>query len=229
MNNRSRLVILLYTFVLFVVTCLHSFAFEKTDLPAIVCAPDRVLVYPKASVTTLRVWLPSNDNAVSYQWYADAGKIKSEGAEVQWDLTGVKPGKYHARVKVTGPGVGAIDCSLTVVVSLPPLELMGGGFETARGLLLPDQLEGKGYGLYSYFLIGKEPDNLSRPRLMNSIVGYLKMYDVNELEKYFKKNEINIVYLPLKDKVKQSVMQDLKKVPHTNLCKELGMGKSPMQ
>lgn len=206
---------LLYTLALSVVSCLHSFAFEKTDLPAIVCVPDRVLVYPRASVTTLRVWLSSNDNAVSYQWYADAGKIKSEGAEAQWELSGVKPGNYHAMVKVTGPGVGAIDCSLTVAVSLPPLDLMGGGFETARSFLLPNQLEGKGYGLYSYFLLGKEPDNLSRPRIMSSIVGYLKTYDVNELEKHFKRNEINIVYLPLRDEVEQTVMQDLKKKKYT--------------
>lgn len=186
---------------------------KSQPTPIVVCNPDRLIVYPKETIT-LKAWATSpTGETLKYLWYADTGTLKGEGREVTWNFTGVLPGFYSAKVQVTNPKTGSSNCSLGVIVSLPPLDLMGGGYETGRSFLLPDQEEAKGYGLYSYLLLGKEstPKESTYQRYLNAVIEYLKFPDVKQLEKCgFKSKELNITYLPLEIQPDQKILGELK-------------------
>jgi hypothetical protein len=140
----------------------------------------------------------------------DVGKLKGDGPEVIWDLTGVKPGIYNGKVQVTDQKKGASECTLSVILSLPPLKLKGSGYETGRSFLLPDQVETEGYGLYSYVLLGSEPDDSTRERYLKAIIEYLKFPEIPSLEKYLKRQELNITYLPLAIGPEKKLLNELK-------------------
>ena len=175
------------------------------------CSPDRPLAFVQESVS-LQVWVSSSkDEVLKYLWQVDAGKIKGEGAEVTWDLIGMSPGTYQAKVQVAGQKGSFADCRMTVVVGMPPLKLMSGGLETGRSILLPGQKEESGYGLYSYLLFGAEPDDISYQRYLHSIIEYLKFPDVKSLQKNgLKSEELNITYLLLETRLKEKYLQELK-------------------
>jgi hypothetical protein len=87
---------------------------------------------------------------------------------------------------------------------------MGGGYETGRSILLPDQEEDKGYGLYSYLLLGSETDDTNHRRYLNAIIQYLKFPSVKKLERYgLQPEELNITYLPLERQLEQNLLREL--------------------
>jgi len=174
------------------------------------CSPDRQLVFPQKSVT-LEVWAaPSEGEVLKYLWQVDAGTTIGGGAKVRWDFTGLSPGSYKATVQVIGQKSTFSECRLSVTVGLPPLTLMGGGYETGGSILLPEQEEDKNYGLYSYLLLGSEPDDMNHERYIQVIIEYLKFPDVKNLQQNgFKREELNITYLPLETEFDQSLLREL--------------------
>jgi len=81
----------------------------------------------------------------------------------------------------------------------PGVKLPPGGRETGRAFLIGEQPEAKGYGLYSYFLLGAPPTEATRERYLNLIAAYLQFNPVGGLEGSLERWELNIAYLPLKD------------------------------
>jgi DNA-binding beta-propeller fold protein YncE len=72
----------------------------------------------------------------------------------------------------------------------------GGGRTTARAFLSTTQKERDGYGLYSYLLFGTRATPGMRDRYLSILTAYLKMMDaVSEVEKQFRRSDINITYL----------------------------------
>jgi hypothetical protein len=127
-----------------------------------------------------------------------------------WGFTGVRPGTYKAKVRVSDQEKRSSDCTLGVIVSFPSLELKGGGYQTGRSFLLPDQMEAEGYGLYSYVLLGSEPDDTTRERYLKAIIEYLKFPEIARFEKYRERRELNITYLPLTTEPEKELLGQLK-------------------
>lgn len=91
---------------------------SKNEIPALcvkdklakVCAEDA-----KIEITT-QIENPDNDN-LSYQYTVSGGKIIGNGANVTWDLTGVKPGEYTITAAVDN-GCGFCGKTITQTVAV---------------------------------------------------------------------------------------------------------------
>jgi hypothetical protein len=185
------------------------------ELPAqtapnvVACSPDKPIVFPKETIS-LKVWatFPASQ-ALHYAWSVTAGSVEGEGSEVRWNFEGVRPEVYKATVRVSDPRGEAADCSVRVIVRSRPIELRGGSRETGRSFLLPEQIETGGYGLYSYFLLGSPPNDVTRERYLKAIEEYLKFPDITGLEEYIEPRELNINYLPVTASPGEDVLKRL--------------------
>ena len=64
----------------------------------------------------------ASSNAIRYRWTVDGGTVTGEGATTTWDLTGARPGTYHA---VADVDEGNTDCAAfasvgVIVLDCPP-------------------------------------------------------------------------------------------------------------
>ena len=175
---------------------------------SIACSPDRPIVFPRETVS-MRAWANSSSGQnLQYTWSVPVGQVDSRGFEARWDFTGVRPGTYRARVRVSDPKNRIAECSVQVIVRSRPLHTRGGKRETGRSFILPMQTEAEGYGLYSYLLLGSRPSDSTRERYLNAITEYLRFPDVIEMEKNIQRyhrisrkearRKLNITYLPVK-------------------------------
>jgi hypothetical protein len=183
---------------------------EKTgvDTLFVSCSPERPVVSSGSSVQ-VKAWATTSEGKpatsnIAYLWSVSTGRIRGEATKAQWDLKDSKPGNYTATVRATTVDKKAAQCSLEIVVEpSKPGEGLGrnetrGKYETGRSFLLPTQLEHKGYGLYSYLLLGAPPTDSNRERYLKAIEAYLLLLpDIFKLDKYFPPSELNITYLPV--------------------------------
>src|SRR5262249_26426783 len=99
-------------------------------------------------------------------------------------------------------------CTLLVYVARPAQSITEGpiisrGLDKGRAFLLPGNDAPDGYGLYSYLLFDTPPKNeQERERFLKAIESYfLILQPLQEMERYRRRSEINIVLLPLKQSV----------------------------
>ena len=146
----------------------------------------------------LQAWvLSEGKNAMTYTWKVNAGNVIGTGQEVMWDLSGVELGDQRATVHAIRKGK---EFSCTVEVRVQPSEGIKGG-ETGFSFLLEGRTEQKGYGLYSYILLGSRPaDDESAKRYLKVFEAYiLRIEGVLGLEKAgIPKHRLNIMYVPVK-------------------------------
>lgn len=167
---------------------------RASDDLRLACSSDAPVVTEGASIA-VRVWALSTSSALRYAWTADAGNIGSSGREVQWDFKDVtwSPNPHQAIVKVTLQSGTTASCSVQVTV----LTEQRGGRVPTRSFLVKGQKEGRGYGLYSYFLLGSRPIGSARERYLATMKAYLAgMEDVSQ-QNDLPAGTLNVTYLPI--------------------------------
>lgn len=164
--------------------------------PLVVCSIDKPFVREGEAVT-LRAWATSpSGESPKYLWTVRTGKILGRGPEVRWDLAGVSsaPHPFEATVTATFSTSVLATCSVQVIVA----EHERGERETGRAFLIKGTQEVKGYGLYSYLLLGSRPIESNRERYVKTIEAYLdRIEDVTQLQDYIPHGKLNVAYLPL--------------------------------
>src|SRR5262249_6943782 len=151
----------------------------------------------------------------------EVGQIYGSGESVTWLIDGPGDVKRTVSVNVQTDGSRLGECQLAVVVESEQSKVMEqveckpadeaagrctsrdqtrGAFEMARAFLLEGKQEDKGYGLYSYFLLGDKPTDAQKPNIIQAIDAYLALIiELSELENYFDITQINVTYLPIKE------------------------------
>ena len=72
-----------------------------------------------SSVQLLAKAISASGNPLRYHWTVDGGTLKGQGATTTWDLTGARPGTYHA---VADVDEGNADCAAFASVAVIVLE-----------------------------------------------------------------------------------------------------------
>lgn len=158
------------------------------------CSPDKPIVWRRETIN-IRVWVGPTDNRRAFSWTATGGRITARADQAAWDFADVQPGTYTATVRVVGQAATAAECAVSVVVQ-PPSNIRGR--ESGWSFLLAGQAEDTDYGLYSYLLLGSPPGAESRERYRRAIEAYVGLVpDIKELERYIRRRELNVTYLPL--------------------------------
>lgn len=178
----------------------------------LVCSLDQPVVGPHESVkATVLVNVPE-PSSLQYRWQANAGGFvapgaglsrEASGSTVEWNPDGIASGSYTLTVTVTDGKDSSGSCSLVVVVgqevrsaSLPAGAAFGR--ELRRALLLKDRSEGKGFGLYSYMLLGAPPNDSNYERYKKFVQAYLdRILNLEQLQRYFLPSQLNVIYLPV--------------------------------
>jgi hypothetical protein len=177
---------------------------DSEESHSVACSPDRPATQADESVT-LRAWTKTAGRELHYGWNAASGLISGQGQEVSWSLKGAGSGIYRAEVTVKdGSGISR-GCTIRVAVLEP--DRGPNARETGRAFLLKDKKEAEGYGLYSYLLLGSRPTDTTRERFLKVLDAYLGSVEkVSILEgEYYRRNQLNITYLPLDTAPKQGV------------------------
>ncbi len=163
-------------------------------VPTIACSPDKPTVRPRETIN-LRAWTAAISGEPEYVWTTTGGRIDANAAAARWNFADVEPGGYSATVRATGAGGRIADCSVRIIVQ-PASHIRGR--ETGWSFLVTGETEGKGYGLYSYLLLGSLSGDASRERYRKAIEAYLGLIpDILSLEQYIPRQELNVTYLPL--------------------------------
>lgn len=154
----------------------------------VACSPDRPAVPPHASVT-VRAWSP--DQSARYQWTVTAGRVTATGAQIAWDLAGVSSGVHAAVVRLAESSGASPECVVRVAVRPEPQE-------TVAWLLVSGRSETRGYGLYSYLLLGARPSAATRTRYTSVLDTVWRLVpDLVSLEQYLGPQAMNVTYIPL--------------------------------
>lgn len=186
----------------------EAWAKAQADSLFLSCSPDRPIISQGESVQ-LKAWAANSagrpfESGLTYTWSVSTGRIRNKVAKPKWELKNTKPGNYVATVRATASQTETAECSVQIVVESSEKDIFDkgqrgvSGRETGQSFLLPAQHERKGYGLYSYLILGGPPSDNSRERYLKTIEAYLALLpDIIRLEKYFAPSELNITYLPI--------------------------------
>lgn len=173
---------------------------QVTPFP-VACSVEKPVVQEGGSVA-VRAWVISaRDQTPEYVWTTTTGKISGAGQEGHWGFAGVSPASrpYEATVRITLPTGVAASCSVKVIVE-NNAQQRARGKETGRSFLIKDKNEVKGYGLYSYLLLGAPPTASNRERYVRTIETFLStIVEIIALEDYIKRSQLNVTYLPVVD------------------------------
>lgn len=178
-----------------------------TEQPAIV----------EGESATLRVWASTLEGGpittpIKFEWEVNAGHIEAQAAATKWDLSTVKVApklvrKVIATVKATQAGRSELRCAVEVFIGKKETTtpdrgtIRGEELISARGFLLPGEVEAPGYGLYSYLLFSAPPkDAEERARYLKTIEAcLLVLQDVDDyLGRHVPPSKLNATYIPLK-------------------------------
>lgn len=86
-----------------------SITFCPTAIASAGCSPDREI--------TLTARGPDSDSQFLFTWEVTAGKIRGEGHEVIWDLSGVNEGSYTATVEMNDGNQHTTNAATTVTIA----------------------------------------------------------------------------------------------------------------
>ena len=189
-------------------TCIVVFLLPNIALaipPNIACSPERPIVWSGDDVK-VNAWVSvAADQRSTYTWNVSGGSFRQENDAIIWNFANVVAGSYIATVKLT-TAEGLVECSVNVVVK----EDIRGDIkkrmtrETAWSVLVNNEHEARGYGLYSYLLLAEKPNPNNIDRYKKVIESYLLSVPAlqeleTELEKYgFTPLDLNVTYLLLK-------------------------------
>jgi hypothetical protein len=133
-----------------------------------------------------------------YSWTVSSGQVEGDGAEVLWQFKDVPAGAYEAVVTIKDSGGAITSCALRVAVQADVRGEFRGNRETGRSFLLPNRVEERGYGLYSYVLLGSRPTSGNRERYLRTVEEYLRFPDIARFEIFnAPRRTLNITYLPI--------------------------------
>jgi hypothetical protein len=164
----------------------------------VACSPDKPIVHPGEAVNVRAYADSAAGKPVQYAWAAPVGRLNGQGAEVNWDFTGVALGVHEAKLSLKDASGGVVQCSVRIIVEAQSRQPLRGNRETGRSFLLPNEVEENGYGLYSYLLLGSRPTAASRERYLKAIEEYLRFPDITRFETYnTPRRTLNVTYLPL--------------------------------
>lgn len=121
---------------------------------------------------------------------------------MEWNPNGASAGSYKLSVVVTGPGESTGACSVVVIVGSEERSAPspGAGFtrETRSAMLIKGKKEAEHFGLYSYLLLGAEPNSSNRERYRKFLESFLAtVLPYQPLNRYFSPQQLNIAYLPI--------------------------------
>ena len=88
--------------------------------PSLTCSVDRSSVLVGERVRITGQGSDADGDQLTYTWRANAGQIVGSGASVQFDTSGLGPGRYTVTGRVDDGRGGAADCTVTVGVEAPP-------------------------------------------------------------------------------------------------------------
>ena len=164
----------------------------------VACSPEKPIVRPGETIRLKAYATSPQGKPLQYTWSTSTGRVDQEGSEVRWAFTAVRVGVHEAKVLVSDGVGGLADCSVRVIVQAQPQGEVRGNRETGRSFLLPDQVETKGYGLYSYLLLGSRPTAATRARYLRAIEEYLRFPDITRFDNFnIPRRTLNITYLPM--------------------------------
>jgi hypothetical protein len=174
---------------------------------AVVCSVDDPVVGPRQPVKAdVFVDTPAA-GPLHYVWKASGGSLKQTNtAAVEWNPDGASAGSYTLSVAVTGPAELRGACSVLVIVGSEersaPNPSAGFTRETRSAMLLKGKKEAEHFGLYSYLLLGSEPNSSNRERYRKFLESFLAtVLPYQPLSRYFSPQQLNIAYLPIETDV----------------------------
>ncbi len=204
-------------------------AFGAAAQNGMVCLPSAPAAQTGSSITLKAWYAAQEGATATFKWSATEGKVRlSKGATI-WDLHGARPGTAYADADAIVNGAKAASCTVELRVEgeqappsrevpqtststpappppPPPAPAPGPAPApperiaiTGRALLVPDQKEPDGFGLYSYILIGAPPAAADRDRYTAVFEAALRLLrPVNELAHYLKISQLNATWIPVK-------------------------------
>jgi hypothetical protein len=163
----------------------------------VACRPDKPIVRPEETVA-LRAYVASPASGASrYKWTVSVGRLEGNGDQVLWTLKDATAGVHEAGVAVTVPDGVVASCGVRVAVQPEGRGEFRGNRETGRSFLLPNQVEERGFGLFSYILLGSRPNTGNRERYLKTLEEYLRFPDIARFEIFnAPRRTLNITYLP---------------------------------
>ncbi len=88
--------------------------------PTVTCSADKPRVQVGEIVTVTAQARSPQDRPLTYAWNSTGGRVEGTGATVRFDTTGLQPGSYTVRVRVTDDRNLSAECSVEVTVAAPP-------------------------------------------------------------------------------------------------------------
>lgn len=169
------------------------FALSPAANAALFCTPSNSVAGSGESIHLTSYYLDGSDGA-QYTWTVTGGKVQAHGAEADWTFSDVKPmTAYSAKVVVRDKAGATAECMIQVVTAAGSR----GDRETGRTLLARGKQEEPGFGLYSYLLLGSQPDDSTRERYLSVIKEYLRLSPaLADLRKLLDPKQLNANYLP---------------------------------
>ena len=94
---------------------------EKPNHPPVIsCAPDHSPILPGEHATIISTASDPDNDPLTYSYTATGGQIAGNGAQAQFDATGLQPGNYTVNCRVSDGRGGNAEASTAVEVKEPP-------------------------------------------------------------------------------------------------------------
>ena len=187
------------------------------DQIPIVCSLDRPVVSPQQSVRATVLADSADPKSLRYRWTASGGGFitkhsgphidampEADSSRVEWNPGKSPSGTYKLVANVRDKNGRSASCSLDVVVAREERSAQAEAptpspvRDIKAELLLKNRAERKGYGLYSYLLLGRPPDGADTERFRKFIETYInEIWKVKQHESYLDSSELNATYLPV--------------------------------
>lgn len=219
-NVNKHLALYTVAFVTLTVLLVRSVSVNAADDPRkdtatdleLICLTEQPAIVEGESAT-LKAWVSTLDGRsvttpIKFEWEVNAGRIRSQAAATQWDLSTEKVEEVRdvtATVKVRQFSGSELRCEVKVFIGKKEATIRDRGtlrddnLLSARRFLLPNDIEEPGYGLYSYLLFSAPPkDTEERARYLKTIEAYLRvLQDDVRLRRHVLRIKLNATYLPI--------------------------------
>ncbi len=165
----------------------------------VACTPSTPIVTAPATVR-VRAWSdPPDTSTITFRWAATAGRVAGTGPDVEWTIAAAEGGTrppYRATVRADSADGGTGTCTVEVwpaTAGRGPTER-----EAGRALLVSGAEAPRGYGLYSYLVLGAAPTDATRERHLQTIAAWWTLApDLIQLERYLEPRQLNAMLVPV--------------------------------